>query len=85
MTNVTTRAYSIIDPDALNIQVNPVDATISPGVQSTQVIQIECVSPFAGAPLLDINLKFATGLASFSFTRASHLYSNACLLACLLC
>ncbi|EGD77446.1 adaptor protein complex AP-2 [Salpingoeca rosetta] len=58
MTGVTTRAFVPNAPDALSIDARPIDATIPPGVQLQQQINVECVTYFSDAPVLEVSLKY---------------------------
>lgn len=61
MTNVSTRSYVPDKPDAVKIDAQRVDSVIPQGVQLQQVIQVECIAPFAEAPILEVNLTCVCG------------------------
>ena len=50
------RIWLILDQTAsqLNVQVKPVDAVVEGGEQKQQLINVECVSEFAEAPVLTV-------------------------------
>ena len=55
---VTARAFHPTTPDALKLQLKPIDSTIGPGQQVTQQLQVECVTPFAAPPVLEVSLSY---------------------------
>ena len=58
MTNVACRSYVPDKPSALKVDTQRIDSVIAPGVQLQQLIQVECVAPFAEAPVLEVNLTY---------------------------
>lgn len=66
MTNVTTRAYMPTTPDAMSLEVNPIDRVIAPGAQLQQLISVECKSVFATCPILELGLSYQGRAVSLS-------------------
>lgn len=60
VTGLSARAYMAESPSALRIQQKPMDPTVPPGVQLQLHLQVECVSPFAEPPLMDVSLTYQT-------------------------
>ncbi|XP_064423411.1 AP-2 complex subunit alpha-2 isoform X6 [Latimeria chalumnae] len=63
-------APNVICPDGLqselNIQAKPVDPVIEGGAQVQQVVNIECVSEFVEAPVLNIQFRYGGALQNIS-------------------
>ncbi|XP_056268605.1 AP-2 complex subunit alpha-2-like isoform X2 [Pseudoliparis swirei] len=61
---------SVTSSDALktqlNIQAKPVDPTVEGGAQLQQIVNIECVSDFTDAPVLDIQFRYGGALQNIA-------------------
>lgn len=51
------RSVSLTTFLCLNLQTKPVDPTVDGGAQVQQVVNIECVSDFMEAPILNIQFR----------------------------
>ncbi|XP_062973177.1 AP-2 complex subunit alpha-2 isoform X2 [Elgaria multicarinata webbii] len=51
---------------SLNLQTKPVDPTVEGGAQVQQIVNIECISDFMEAPVLNIQFRYGGTLQNFS-------------------
>lgn len=50
-----------LTPTHLSLQTKPVDPTVDGGAQVQQAVNIECVSDFTEAPVLNIQFRWVSG------------------------
>lgn len=50
-----------LTPAHLSLQTKPVDPTVDGGAQVQQAVNIECVSDFTEAPVLNIQFRWVSG------------------------